>query len=287
MAEAAESSFSSESSPPSISKTDNTSTHHPFQPDLTCTASSSSSDSESSSSISTTKSSSENVARVTPPSSSTPKPSPPPEEVARVSPLPDSSSTSFSLVEANPRPCGVELVSSARTNKRADPNDLVALAMQVQRADERTRSVAGSKLSVIAEQIQFLQKQAAKILEETRLNAELNHAACNMVKKPGTVYHLYERDTGQKYLSILSPQEWGASCPHGFLGSYRLEYDMSWTPMDKRKERNSDEAMVTNILKAHRLVGPANAANHAQELSRNCDDSNFKPLMTLLDKADL
>ena len=92
------------------------------------------------------------------------------------------------------------------------------MIIQVQQADERTRSVAGSKLSVIAEQIQFLQQQAAKILEETRLNAELNHAACNMVKKPGTVYHLYQRDTGQKYWlndtnePFLS-EEWGVG-PH-------------------------------------------------------------------------
>ena len=92
------------------------------------------------------------------------------------------------------------------------------MIIQVQQADERTRSVAGSKLSVIAEQIQFLQQQAAKILEETRLNAELNHAACNMVKKPGTVYHLYQRETGQKYWlndtnePFLS-EEWGVG-PH-------------------------------------------------------------------------
>ena len=100
---------------------------------------------------------------------------------------------------------------------------LISSVFQVQEADEKTRSVAGSKLSVIAEQIRFLQKQAEAILEETKLNADLNHAACNMVKKPGTVYHLYERDTGQKYLSILSPKEWGASCPHKFHGSYRWE----------------------------------------------------------------
>jgi len=135
----------------------------------------------------------------------TPKCSPPPEDIVPSSPPPDSSSsTSFSLVESNSRPCGVELVCTARTNKKADPDDLVALAMQVQQADERTRSVAGSKLSVIAEQIQFLQQQAAKILEETRLNAELNHAACNMVKKPGTVYHLYQRGVGSLLSSRVS-----------------------------------------------------------------------------------
>ena len=150
------------------------------------------------------------------------KRSSPDDSLASASASASASSTTFSLVEANSTPCGVQLVSTARTNKQADAYDLVALATQVQQADERTRSVAGSKLSVIAEQIRFLQRQAAAILEETKLNADLNHAACNMVKKPGTVYHLYERDTGQKYLSILSPQEWGASCPHGFLGSYRL-----------------------------------------------------------------
>jgi len=219
---------------------------------------------------------------------STAESSPPPEEiVSRASPPPELSTlTSFTLVEANPRPCGVELVSTTRTNKHGDPNDLVALAMQVQQADEKTRSVAGSKLSVIAEQIKFLQKQAEAILEETKLNADLNHAACNMVKKPGTVYHLYERDTGQKYLSILSPQEWGKSCPHVFFGSYRLEYDMSWTPTDKRKKRDAEEVVVTKILKAHQLIGPAHAANHAKETANSSDESNFKPLMALLDKVD-
>jgi len=197
----------------------------------------------------------------------------------------DSTSTSYTLVEANPTPCGVQLVSTARTNKHADPNDLVALAMQVQNADERTRSVAGSKLSVIAEQIKFLQSQAMAIMKEAKLNADLNHAACNMVKKPGTLYHLYERDTGQKYLSILSPTEWGKSCPHTFHGSYRLEYDMSWTPLEKRKERDAEEAMVTKVLQAHQLVGPAIAANHAKDTS-SPTTADYKPLLTLLDKND-
>merc|ERR1712168_81145 len=197
----------------------------------------------------------------------------------------DSASTSYTLVEANPTPCGVQLVSTARTNKHADANDLVALAMQVQNADERTRSVAGSKLSVIAEQIKFLQSQAMAIMKEAKLNADLNHAACNMVKKPGTLYHLYERDTGQKYLSILSPTEWGKSCPHTFHGSYRLEYDMSWTPLEKRKERDAEEAMVTKVLQAHQLVGPAFAANHTKDTS-SPTTADYKPLLTLLDKND-
>lgn len=37
------------------------------------------------------------------------------------------------LVESNSRPCGVQLVSTARTNKNADPMDLVELATNIQK----------------------------------------------------------------------------------------------------------------------------------------------------------
>jgi len=161
------------------------------------------------------------------------------------------------LVESNSTPLGVQLVNSNKTNKSADPHDLVALAVQVQKADECTRSVAGSKLSIIAEQIKFLQQQALQVMQEAKVNADLNHAACNMVKKPGTIYHLYERDSGQKYLSIISPQEWGPSCPHEFISSHRLEYDMSWTPIDKMQSRDEEDAMVSKILRAGKMIGPA------------------------------
>jgi len=189
---------------------------------------------------------------------------------------------SAALVEVNPNPGGVALVNPMRTNKPSDAYDLVALATQVQKADECTRSVAGSKLSVIAEQIKFLQRQALTILEEAKLNADLNHAACNMVKKPGNLYHLYERDSGQKYLSILSPIEWGSSCPHLFCGSFRLEYDMSWTPVNKQKERDAEEAMVTTILNANHLLGPASVTGPGC-----CSDPKADtPLLSLMGKTE-
>lgn len=45
-----------------------------------------------------------------------------------------------------------------------------------------------------------------QILEKANTDAELNHAACNMVKKPGNKYYLYQRASGQKYFSLLSPE---------------------------------------------------------------------------------
>ncbi|XP_013407461.1 uncharacterized protein C1orf50 homolog isoform X2 [Lingula anatina] len=115
-------------------------------------------------------------------------------------------STTVALVESNSNPCGVQLVNVNAVNKSSDPMDIVELAKQVQKADEFTRANAGSKLTVIAEQIRFLQEQAKKVLMESKRNADLHHAACNLVKKPGHIYYLYERDSGQQYFSIISPQ---------------------------------------------------------------------------------
>ncbi len=56
-----------------------------------------------------------------------------------------------------------------------------------------TRACAGSKLSVIAEQVRFLQDQARKVLEEANLNAELHHIACNFKKVPGKMYYVYKK----------------------------------------------------------------------------------------------
>lgn len=44
------------------------------------------------------------------------------------------------------------------------------------------------------------------VISEAKLSKLLNNAACNFIKHPGHVYHLYERPSGQKYLSMLSPE---------------------------------------------------------------------------------
>lgn len=93
---------------------------------------------------------------------------------------------------------------------------------------------------------------------------------------PGNIYHLYERESGQHYLSMLSPevrrnwfssapdqrlnfeyisgfcllrmQEWGPSLTHKYQGSYRLEMDQSWTPMEKIREMSMKNAWAHRIL---------------------------------------
>lgn len=73
-------------------------------------------------------------------------------------------------------------------------------------ADHFVEATTCSKLKIIAEQMKFLKQQAESVLVEARNNSALHHVACNFKKVPGTTYHLYQRPSGQKYFSILSPE---------------------------------------------------------------------------------
>ncbi|KAL6068198.1 hypothetical protein STEG23_035245 [Scotinomys teguina] len=160
------------------------------------------------------------------------------------------------LVELTPTPGGLALVSPYHTNRVGDPLDLVALAEQVQKADEFIRANATNKLTVIAEQIQHLQEQARKVLEDARRDADLHHVACNMVKKPGNIYYLYQRESGQQYFSIISPEEWGAGCPHDFLGAYKLQHDLSWTAYEDIEKQDAKIGMMDKLLNQPMALPP-------------------------------
>ncbi|XP_062545845.1 uncharacterized protein C1orf50 homolog isoform X1 [Armigeres subalbatus] len=152
------------------------------------------------------------------------------------------------LVERNPCPNGTQIVSLYRSGRR-EAEDIVALAREIQSAEIQVKNNACAKLLVIAEQVKFLQEQARKILEETQSAQDLHNAACNFKKIPGHVYHLYKRDSGQTYFSMLSPEEWGPNgCVHSYQGSYRLEHDQTWTATEKLQEVSNQLKWARNLL---------------------------------------
>nr|XP_019606615.1 PREDICTED: uncharacterized protein C1orf50 homolog [Rhinolophus sinicus] len=161
------------------------------------------------------------------------------------------------LVELTPNPGGLALVSPYHTHRSGDPLDLVVLAEQVLKANEFIRANATNKLKVIAEQIQHLQEQARKILEDGLRDADLHHVACNIVKKPGNIYFLYRRESGQKYFSIISPTEWGTGCPHEFLGAYKLQHDFSWTPYEDIEKEDAKISLVDKLLSQPLALSPS------------------------------
>lgn len=109
------------------------------------------------------------------------------------------------LVERNKEPNGYKLLNPYNVG-RHDANDIISLAHQIQTADVSIRNTATGKLTMILDQIKFLQGQAQKILEESENSMNLHKAACNFRKVPGNIYHLFQRESGQKYISMLSPE---------------------------------------------------------------------------------
>ena len=55
-------------------------------------------------------------------------------------------------------------------------------------------------------------------------------------------------------LSLFIGQEWGKSCPHTYLGSYRLEHDQSWTPLEQLERRSEEINLVDKILNAQMSI---------------------------------
>jgi hypothetical protein len=150
-----------------------------------------------------------------------------------VSPSTSSTETCVQLVENEKRPFGHAIVN-IRNDTVSDPQDLVNLARQIETCDAFVRANVSNRLQVIVNQMNFLREEAQRTLMKARRDDELNHCACNLVRRSGQTYYHYERQSGQKYLSIMHPQDWstntkGDGCPHRFLGAYRLEYDNSWT----------------------------------------------------------
>ena len=111
------------------------------------------------------------------------------------------------------------------------PISIVDRAKEIEKADQWIQAGVNQKLDVILKQIRSLQNLAKEIIEKAEEDAKLHRTSCNFEKKPGMILHLYERPTGEKYFSLLSPEEWGTP-PHKFLGSYKLNVDMSFERID-------------------------------------------------------
>jgi hypothetical protein len=148
---------------------------------------------------------------------------------------------------------GPERAAPYALSRLAGPISLVDVAREIERADQTIASTAGAKLELIAEQMRNLRAQAEQVLERAQRDAELHRAEARFVRHPGKVYHLYERPTGARYWSLLSPEEWAGAPPHAHVGSYRLELDQSWTPLREAEARDRERSKIDELIRTAQL----------------------------------
>ncbi|SCX82224.1 DUF2452 domain-containing protein [Thiohalorhabdus denitrificans] len=131
--------------------------------------------------------------------------------------------------------------------------NLVDTAQEIEKADQMVNTRVSGKLKVIADQIKALQAEAEEIMNSAQEDMELHKAQCNFQRQPGKIYHLYEKEDGTLYFSMLSEEDWNGNPPDTFRGSYRLEPDYSWTPADKIDEPDDTQALVNKLLESRGL----------------------------------
>jgi hypothetical protein len=171
---------------------------------------------------------------------------------------------------------GPERASPYPVSRLSGPVSLVDAAREIERADQWIASTSESKLVVIAAQMHALRQQAEQVLAEARQNATLHRAEARFQRHPGKTYHLYERVDRQRYWSMLAPVDWNGQPPHAYVGSYRLEADQSWTPLERTAERDLGRQPVSDWLE-RRLLTDAGPTGHSRVEPRAATPAATRP----------
>ena len=138
-------------------------------------------------------------------------------------------------------------------SRLAAPISLVDTAKLIEQASETVALRTNAQLEVIVEQMRALQERARAIVEQASRDVDLIHAECRFRRVAGRIYHLYEKSGGQRYFSMLGPDDFGGHSPTGFVASFRYEPDESWTRVDEMAERDRRKAEIQGFVSSRLL----------------------------------
>jgi hypothetical protein len=71
-----------------------------------------------------------------------------------------------------------------------------------------------------------LQSEYKKLIEEININERLYLSKHSFEPIPGKSYHLYIKENGEEFLSLISPKEWGDRFE--YVGSFEFLSDGRW-----------------------------------------------------------
>lgn len=81
-----------------------------------------------------------------------------------------------------------------------------------------------AQLKLISNQMEMLKIQAKQILNEINIQNDLHSIHKNFQLISGNTYYLYSKNE-HKFLSLISPEEWGDALTSKFEGKYFYDYD--------------------------------------------------------------
>ena len=96
-------------------------------------------------------------------------------------------------------------------------------------AREAMKEQTEEQLHIIFEQMKTLAKQVQEIKKRVHISDLIYNAKITFTPVIGKLYYLYEeKESGERYLSLLSPKDWGEKMPDTFLAEIRLNADHTW-----------------------------------------------------------
>ena len=107
------------------------------------------------------------------------------------------------------------------SNKKQYPTDLGAPAFQPLQIDKSDSKKANKYFS---SQLSELKDKYNQLKEEYEWTAQVYESEYNFQPILGEVYHLYSKNNGCKFLSLISPSEWDQQ----HIGSFKLLNNGNW-----------------------------------------------------------
>tara|TARA_R110002096_G_scaffold238027_3_gene429322 strand:- start:16794 stop:17246 length:453 start_codon:yes stop_codon:yes gene_type:complete len=90
------------------------------------------------------------------------------------------------------------------------------------------------QMKQIYDQMELLVNQANNLKERVTISEDIYGAEMGFKPLTGHTYHLYEKEDGEKILSMIGPNEWSRGCKYAkFVATARLMGDHTWEIIKK------------------------------------------------------
>ncbi len=93
------------------------------------------------------------------------------------------------------------------------------------------------QMKQIYDQMELLIQQANTLKQRVEISEEIYAAEMGFKPLTGHTYHLYEKEEGQKVLSMIGPSEWVRGCKYEkYIATARLMGDHTWDVINQEKK---------------------------------------------------
>jgi hypothetical protein len=100
-------------------------------------------------------------------------------------------------------------------------------------AREAMKEQTEEQLKIIFEQMKVLAQQVQDIKKRVMVSDLIYNVKMSFQPVIGKIYYLYEQANGERYLSLISPAEWGNSMgDQKYIAQVRLNADHTWKIID-------------------------------------------------------